>query len=259
MEYSVVIGVDRKTIECLRLVYPTWAKNKPSLFKQPWHVIYDSSQVSIPDIQYVAPHLHDANFISWPPPGVQYIRDGLTKWTNPQRAKMLAGFVHAPALVVDTTYWLKLDLDVVAVGMDDWIDPLWFDDNPSVVAPKWSYTKPATQMVELDQWVEKYEPFLFRGTDPLNLIPAPGADTVPHARICSWCAFFSTEFTRLCSLYASQTLGHGQIPVDSQDGYLFYAAKRAGFNIRTIQPKKRGWKLCHSPAAVRNFTEALAE
>lgn len=256
-DFSVVIGVDRRTLDCLRLVLPTWQRQKPSLYARPWHIFYDSSQVNPDEIRAAAPIPTGADFVAWPPAGVAYVRDGLTKWANPQRAKMLAGFVHVPAMVVQTPYWLKIDLDVVAVGCDGWIDPDWFDGNPSIIAPSWGYTKPPDQMQKLDAWVEKYEPLFLRSTEPLNLIPTPGADTLPHSRICSWCAFFSTEFTKICSYYATQTLGLGQIPVDSQDGFHFYCAKRAGFSIRVIRPKKHGWHLCSSPAKVRDFVESM--
>lgn len=258
MDYTVVIAVDRKTLECLRMVYPTWAANKPSLLDNPWCVIYDVGQVTQNEIISAAPGLSEKDFVGWPPRGVEYKRDGLTKWANPQRAKMLAGFVHVPPLVVSTPYWLKLDLDVAATGMDDWIDSEWFDGNPSIIAPSWSYTKPKDQMLKMDEWASRYAPHFLKGTSPLNLIPNPDSDKVCHPRICSWCAFFSTEFSRLCSMYANQTVGYGQIPIDSQDGYLFYCAKRGGFAIRVFKPKQRGWKLCHSPAAVRDFVNGVA-
>lgn len=254
IDYTVVLGIDRKTIEQFRLVWPTWVLHKPSLLSRKFLIFHNG--VSVAEIDEI---VRGANLkyrsIEWSPAGIEYSRDGLTKWTNPQRAKMLAGFVHVPAMFVDTSYWLKLDLDVVATGMDDWVDPVWFVDNPSIIAPSWGYTKPPRQMLELDEWVSQHSPVLFQGTEPLNLVPEEGSDKVVHPRICSWCAFFSLEFSKVCALMASNTCGTGQIPIDSQDGFHFYCAKRIGFSIRTAHMKKRGWKLRHSLQSVASFVK----
>jgi hypothetical protein len=244
MNYTLVLGVDKKTLEFLKIVLPTWAKHKPSLFWQPWIIFYngvEEAQIkAVLDVVGVK-QAADPRFIAWPKKGVTYERDHLDKWTNPQRAKMLAGFAYVAADHCLTPYWLKLDLDAVATGRDDWVDPGWFDGNPSIIAPGWPYTKPADQMQKLDAWVVQANPGLFLGTEPLNLKPSQGSDKVIHERICSWCAFFSTEFTRVCVRAARYHCGEGQLPVDSQDGFMWYCAKRAHFTIRSVRMKRFGW------------------
>lgn len=252
MDYTVVLGVDRHTIELFRLVFPTWVKYKTSLFDQPWLIFYDGiDQREIENIIKDDFDHDDVQFVKWPPLGIEYPRDNLTKWTSSQRAKMLAGFVHVPASHVKTPYWLKLDLDVVATGMSDWVQDNWFDGNPSIIAPGWSYSKPPDCMLKLDRWADRSQPQFLHDTEPLNLIPNEGSDKVCHSRICSWCAFFSTEFTKLISRAASNSCGWCQLPIDSQDGVMWYCAYRGGFTIRTFQPKKFGWKLRHSLGTVR--------
>ena len=250
MNYSVVLGIDTKTIEYLRVVAPTWRKHKPQLFQQPFVVFYDG--VSPADIIATMGAVDNAVYIQWPlAESAEYTRSNATKWDNPQRAKMLAGFVHIPAMYVNTPYWLKLDVDAVAVGMSDWLDPGWFDGNPSIIAPGWNYTKPANQMLQLDSWASASDVSFFKGTQPLNLCPEPGSELVRHSRIVSWCAFFSTEFTRLCAREASRTCGIGHIPVDSQDGFHFYCAQRGGFTIRRVAMKKHGWQIRSSMTSVQ--------
>lgn len=257
MEYTVVLGIDKKTLESLKVVWPTWKKHKPSLLDNRFVIFHNYATES--EIRDVVGSI-DVKFVHWPPHGVSYPRDGLTKWSNPQRAKMLAGFVHVPAEHVETPYWLKLDVDVVATSKDNWVQSEWFDYNPSIIAPAWSYSKPANQMLLLDEWVAKHRPSIFNGTPPLDIRPVPGSDLVSHPRVCSWCAFFATEFTKVCSFAAQTTIGHGQLPVDSQDGFMFYVARRAGFSIHTVAMKKYGWCVRGNLGAVHETAaKVLAE
>lgn len=255
-DFTVVLGVDTKTIESFNLVVPTWREHKPSLFLRPWVVFYDGlTKYDVVNLMISIGKEHTSTVVAWPPNGVVYPRDNLTKWTKSQRAKMLAGFVYMPRYVY-TPYWLKLDLDVIAASWDDWVDPDWFDGNLAIIAPSWSYSKPSDCMLKMDAWVKKYPDIihvdgLFANTTPLNLKPEPGSDKVIHPRICSWCAFFNTAFTRRCLRAAHDSLGLGQIPIDSQDGFHFYCATRAGYPIRTVQMKRRGWKLCPNLKAVK--------
>ena len=238
MEFTTVLGIDKKTIEYLRVSWPTWAKHKPSLLERPFVIFYDG--VDPLEIDRIV-KLPRCKLVEWPPYGVSYPRSGNDKWSNPQRAKMLAGFVHVPHRHISTPYWFKIDVDSLATGMDDWVQPSWFDGNPSVIASCWNYTKPAHQMLFLDNWVARMRPSIFENTEPLRLVPNPGSDLVRHKRIASWCAFFNTEFSRLASQVAEQHCGRGQIPVDSQDGYHYYLAERCGFTIRYVSMKKFGW------------------
>jgi hypothetical protein len=177
----------------------------------------------------------DVTYYHWPMGGATYEADkSIGKFGDAQRYKMLAGFVFVPSMFVQTKYWLKLDLDVVATGVDDWIDPDWFEEAPAIVAHPWGYTKPANQMIQLDEWARgKF------ASNELQLRPSKGSNKIRHKRIISWCGFFHTKFTRIAADYAS--CGPYKLPVPSQDGYLWYCAKRLGLSIVRTNMKSRGW------------------
>jgi hypothetical protein len=157
---------------------------------------------------------------------------------------MLAGFVHVPPAFVKTPYWLKVDLDSVAIENDDWINEDWFKDEPAIISHGWSFTKPANQMIILDEWVANNKNHLEKLNQyaPLDLYPKPGSERVGHKRIISWCSFWKTSFCKWASWMAGTTCGIGGLPVPSQDGYLWYCAKRAGLGIVRTNMKNLGWE-----------------
>lgn len=246
MDFTTVIGLDASRIEQFRLTWPNWIKHKPSLANNKLIVFYDKDQVEPEDIKEIVGREIRLDRVAWPPIHTDYEGDGKTKWTNPQRNKMLTGFVYIASRVT-TKYWLKLDTDVIATGHDNWVDPKWFVDSPAIIAPGWSYTKPADQMQKLDDWVAEsqisfpHEFRCFNSTDALGLIPEKGSNKVIHNRICSWCAFFSTTFSKMCLELARSSCGPFKMPVPSQDGYMWYVAKRLGLLIRPVQMKRHGW------------------
>jgi hypothetical protein len=215
-------------------------------------VFFDSQEVKESDVKAVIKR--EAALVPWPPDGVKYVGDPKDKWTNPQRAKMLAGFVHVTAMVVSTDYWLKLDTDVVATGEPDWVKGSWFDDAPAIVCHRWGFTRPPDQMLRLDMWVQENQAKvgLLTRKPPLQLIPEPGADRLRHGRIISWCGFFCTAMTKYASQAATAVCGQGQMPVPSQDGYIWYVAKRLGLTIHTPNMKKLGWQHWSSNRAIED-------
>lgn len=264
-DFTLVVGVDRKHLEQLRIVWPTWRKHKPSLLNRPMVIFADWDEVprSMACAAIDHPRLR---VCSWPQEsGLEFRRfakdDENLKWTHPQRYKMLAGFVHIAAKFVNTKYWMKLDTDVVATGRDDWIDKDWFVESPAIVSHPWGYTKPANQMLELDEWVKanKKQMGFLASKSPLNITPDEDGQRASHKRIISWCSFYSTEFTRWASQLCEGTCGKGQLPVPSQDGVLFYLAKRAEMGIVTPNMKKLGWQHWSTMTNVRKHAqEAMA-
>lgn len=262
MEYTLVLGVDESHLEQLKLVWSTWKRHKPTITDSPIVVFYDRNMSKrgfdfLLDILGPDECTGDFKYVEWPPKGVVHKGIEGSKWYNPQRYRMLSGFVHVPPAYVKTPYWLKLDLDVIATGMPDWIDEQWFEGNPSIISHSWSYTKPAEQMLVMDNWIEENKDQLpaWSHQSPLNLAPKNGSSLVRHKRIISWCAFFSTEFTKLCSQAAERCCGEGQLPVPSQDGYMWYMAERAGFKIKRVNMKSRGWEHRSSTKNVRQSVE----
>lgn len=243
-EFTVVVGVDRKHLRQLYSVMQTWKKHKPSLWKRPWIVFYDRLQLTSQTVKSLVGRRDELSIIPWPAVDVEHRRTDETRFGHPQRYKMLAGFVHVPAMVAATPYWLKLDTDVVAVGDDDWIDPNWFAKQPAIVAHRWSFTKPADQMLVLDEWVQQYKRHvpLLSNNPPLCLTPQAGSERLGHNRIISWCGFFSTAITRFASNVAETFCGEGQLPVASQDGYLWYISKRLQHEVVRTNMKQAGWE-----------------
>ena len=256
MDYTLVLGVDANHLEKLKLVWPTWVQHKPSLLQQHLVVFYDPDGLDKKDVSDAIIEHPDVRFVAWGVPPYapsNYFDLGVDdKWHNPQRYKMLAGFVHVPASYVTTRYWLKLDLDVVATGNDDWVDESWFDGDPAIVAHRWGYTKPPNQMQLLDAWHQKVSCIF----DPLNLVPKEGSSTLSHKRIISWCGFFNTEFTELCAALASKYCGVRKLPVPSQDGYLWYMAAARGKKIVRCNMKARGWRHLSN---LKNIKDAVLE
>ncbi len=249
--FTIVCGVDEKHLRQLAWVWPTWKYSKPSLLQHPMIVFYDPVEVEREEITQVVDH-PNLSTIPWPPSGVSYGRTVEGKFGNPQRYKMLAGFVFVPARYVQTKYWLKLDTDTVATGQDDWIDEKWFENDPAIVAQPWSFTKPPDQMMVLDEWANKLSAFFHH--PPLNLVPEEGASRIGHKRIISWCGFFNTEFSRTCI----SLLGNDyQLPVPSQDGFHFYIAKRLGEKIVRKSMKSRGWEHWGTEFNVRQAVERV--
>jgi hypothetical protein len=196
--------------------------------------------------------------VGWPEVDEFDYGQGQDKWTCPQRSKMLAGFVHVPAVYAATRWWLKIDTDTVATGFDDWIDKRWFENDPVIVAQGWGFTKPPEQMLKLDAWVEANAGRLSEELEqhpPLKMVPKPGEDKLRHKRIISWCGFFDVNFTGFASDLASASCGWGKLPVPSQDGYLWYLAKRLGLGINRIDAKNRGWQHWNTMFNIRQAAE----
>jgi len=264
-DYTVVLGVDRKHLAQLNLVLPTWKKHKPDLFKHKFVIFYDREQVTHHEVwdvldSHLSFYTTKISLVPWSEVGVVYPGDPSNKWTCPQRYKMLAGFVYVPAWYVNTRYWLKLDLDTVATRHDGgWVDQEWFEGNPAIISHPWGFTKPADQMIQLDRWAEEHSVFDDEVSPPLNLKPKDGWSRLRHKRIISWCAFFNTEFTKVCAAHAIATCDKGMLPVRSQDGYHWYMAKRMGHSVICTNMKNLGWKHCSSTSSVRKEVEKSLE
>jgi len=250
--HTLVLGCDKKHLEQLTYTWPTWVRHKPSIFKQPVIVFYDQNEVIHREVQTVVGN--HAQIVPFPVNGIDFFfpYDG-TRFTVSQRCRMLSGFVYVAGEHVKTSYWLKLDTDVVATGQDDWIDPEWFKSKPAIISHPWTFTKPPNQMILLDEWVKGRKGF--ENTKPLNLIPKPDSDRLGHKRIISWCGFFHTEFTRMCVQYAKQNDGRFHMPCPSQDGYMWWAAARLQWSIERINMKRCGWQQWNCMSNIKKHAE----
>ncbi len=252
-EFTLVVGVDARHLRQLSWTWPTWKRHKPGLLDVPMLAFHDRS-VTCQEIRAVVDHPNLAT-MPWPPVRVEVDwGSGGDKWTDPQRVKMLTGFVYCPCFV-QTPWWLKLDTDVVATGQPDWIDPAWFSDpTTAIVSAPWSFTKPADQMARLDAWAERGRVLFPR--PPLGLTSEPGADRLRHRRIISWCGFFRRELNAMAWNWSRLTCPAWRMPVPSQDGLLWYVARRMNWGIVRPNMKRLGWQHWSTE---RNVMEKSAE
>jgi len=259
MKFTTVLGVDGHHLKQLALTWPTWIRHKPMLLDHPLLVFFDREQVSPNDIREVIEH-DDWLCVPWPVKGVKYEGDPGDKWTDPQRCKMLSGFIHVASSFVETEYWLKIDTDVVATGCNDWMDESWFLNNPAIISHKWTFTKPANQMELLDHWVWNNENNLpeLRVRAPLQLHPKEGSDRLGHRRIISFAGLFNTGFTEQVAKMCNDTCGPFKMPVPSQDGLMWYCATRLGWGIERVSMKSLGFQQWHNYRNIeRNAKEAM--
>ena len=239
-DYTLICGVDKKHLQQLKLVWPTWKRHKPSLLNHPMLIFFDRFDLQSKKVFEAVDH-PNLTCVPWPFQDNPYPCLSNDKFGTSQRYKMLAGFVHIPAIHVNTPYWLKLDVDTVATENDDWIQKEWFKDDPAIIAQPWGFTKPPDQMLKLDEWASECD-YLMYNSKPLNLKPEEDKDKVCHKRIISWCGFFDTKFTIQCASIAKTTCGQGMLPVPSQDGFMWYLAKRLKYPIQRISMKSKGWE-----------------
>lgn len=240
-KFTVVLALDEKTIEQLRISIWTWYLNSPILWEQPWLISYDHSQISATDISEV---------FNIPTPCRPNFGVKLRKWDDNdhyqnQREKQLTSFVYA-AECVETDWWLKLDTDCIAKkDCGDWIDSEWFEPDETGeynawIASPWHYTKgPHMQM--MDKWAAKH-PIWDDRFPPLDIPHAEGQKRFPHPRMASWISFYNTEWTQTVS-YILRSLHDGQplSPIPSQDGLHFYWGERSKLRTCKVKFKKRGW------------------
>ena len=246
-DFTLVVGVDARHLRQLELVWRTWKRHKPSLLQNQMIVFHETTSTSVEEVRAIVDH-PCLQVVPWPMEGVDWNREGGEqgdKFSDPHRAMMLSGFVYVPAAFVKTPYWLKLDTDVVATGIDDWVDSDWFRSGPAIISHCWSYTKPANQMILMDRWVSKNQdrmPPEIGCSRPLELVPKAGWSRVNHKRIISWCGFFDTAWTKQMAILARQDDGVYKLPVPSQDGYLWYMATRCGRNVVRPNMKRQGFQ-----------------
>lgn len=259
-DFTTVVGVDESHLRQLACSWPTWKRFKPSLLERPMLIFCDWRQLKLEDVLAVVDH-PKLQIVAWPPcENIEYEGTPGDKWSDPQRYRMLAGFVHVPAILVQTRYWLKIDTDVIATGNDDWIKPEWFNGWPAIVSHPWSFSRPADQMLKLDRWAEAHNVVQHFNTPPLDLIPKEGSERVGHKRIISFVGFFSTQFSRWCANWAGLTAGPLKLPVCSQDSFHWYMAKRRPYGIvRANMKGPSGWEQhCTSHVVERRAKEVLS-
>jgi len=252
-EFTVVLALDAKTIEQLKVSIWTWYLNSPILWEMPWLISYDFGQISEQDIADLFV-MRNTDGMERPWGGVR-----LRPWQENesyanQREKMLTSFVFA-AERVETDWWIKIDTDAICMAKQDWIDPVWFraiggppepyDHAKNTarynawISNPWPYTKPANQMEKLDDWADEHK---YPPGNRLNIPYDVGARRCGHPRMASWLSFYNTAWTAeiACELRTIYN-GEPRMPVPSQDGFHFFMGERMRMRTQKVRFKKLGW------------------
>ena len=258
-DVTVVVGVDKRTIQQLLISYRTWQKHRPEMWRMPWLVFYDWSQpngLHGDDVRHVIRHqlgLRNAHILRWPNP----LNSDYPLYAN-QREKMLSGFVWVPPRHIETRWFVKIDTDVIALRpmpMHDWLKAEWLaaynkeGDHYCWIGSPWGYTKPAHQPYDFDNWADTVSGL--KDFPRLNIPWDSHCKRCPHPRMCSWLFFCNTDWSRMALQYVKQSCGYGRIPVPSQDGYHFLVAERRGDKYLRYKMKKLGWTNISNIAKLR--------
>lgn len=242
-DFTVVVGLDKRTLEQWSVSLPTVAALRPELLERPWTIFYDFAQISANDVLRLAeahgldssPHLR---FVPWPTERVE------AEYAS-QRAKMLAGFVHVPGLNVSTPWWMKLDTDVIASPTErPWVEAEWFADDVVLVASPWGYGKAKGDSRTIEQWclsLESWGDIVWPTTQRLGLEKDIRGSKLVRPRFWSPVSYYRRDWTKRISELCVSCYGIGGMPVPSQDTVHWYAAERTGAKYLTVNMKRHGW------------------
>jgi hypothetical protein len=247
-DFTILVAVDAEHLPELAHSYPTWMHFKPELRQRPLVVVCDDE-----DCRTSMDAWEDR--LGWLPSSAKFVpasdclpwRPGCQPPDVTQREKMLTTLVVA-SFEIDTPYYLKLDTDCIAWGMEDWIDHNWFrDPAPAVISSPWGYTKPASMINDFNRWADQY-----RRHFPLVLDYQNRGSIAKHRRIISYAMFGRTDFTRKMAEFAG-----GRLPCPSQDTFLGACAHRSGERIQFVKMADYGWR--HVGGGGRRLARAAKE
>ena len=231
VDLSVVIGIDRKTLEQANVSIPTWRKNRPDMWFMPWVVFYDPFQLLEREVdQFIMRQNLPAVVVPWE-------NDYET-----QREKMLSGFVHVPPRTVETQWWMKVDTDALAFPHDNWLEESWFEPDADgveaeYIASSWGYTKAKGGGGDITEWANNLERWGDQFETPrLGLEKYIDGQRINYKRMCSWVSYYNTEASKHLLEHCEDKL-----PVPSQDTLVWYYTARRGGRCIHAGMKRRGW------------------
>lgn len=250
VDLTVVVGLDAVTLRQWEVSLPTLRVHRPQLWEKPWLIFFDDN-VNAHSILSVL----DTN-------GLEQIDKRLCVWGTDadypsQRAKMLSGFVHIPAMYVETPWWMKIDTDAIALNSNKWWKDEWFDDGSCCgsntenawIASSWSYTKVKGEEATAHDWARRLEEFgdaMFPEFPRLGLEQCVNAagNKINRKRMCSWVSYYHIDFTLMVADICARHCGADRIPVPSQDTVHWYVAERMGLRRQLRNMKREGWTNC---------------
>jgi len=237
---TLVVGVDKKYFRQLAVTFPFWLKMWPKLREVPWVFFYDGVnpelKSAIEQVIESQKHYADTKVQAWLPPDRDQYED--------QRDRMLTAWTLLPPLLVDTPYWLKLDVDAYPVRQIAGSFPVkrWFEAEPAIVGHAWGYTKTRGKRKEwfdiFDAWADNTT--LMHADNPLNM-QFGESKRYSHKRIASFIAFFNTAWTKQVASECLARSDDWTIPIPSQDTFLWACAARMKKPIVRVRMKRSGW------------------
>jgi hypothetical protein len=158
---------------------------------------------------------------------------------------MLSGHVYI-SRAIQTEWFLKIDVDAIALERTNWPNPDWFDDDTVLVGPGWGYWRSKGSKYSLTEWCEILEQFGDKhfGTPRQEWVERIGSWDHPKGpklrdrrRWVSWLAFQRTSWVREMAKLYEQDYGNGMLPVPSHDTSLWAAAVRSNAKVNVVQVK----------------------
>ena len=264
-DYTVVVGIDAKTLPYFLCNVRTWRHFHPGLFTRPWAILYDGDRVTgVDDLSAVRDALEGSNvsFFEW--------RGSLAGYQT-QREKMLSGHVYV-ARRVRTEWFVKIDCDAIATEPVNWPRPEWFERDtkgrePVLVGPSWGYTRAKSGGGDLIAWCERMEQFgdtYFR-TERANWVDLigdwdhPKGPKMKQTRWVSWLGWQRADWVREMADLFERDCGPGKLPIPSHDSSLWLAAQRAGEYVVFGRQQKQGWTNRVQLSSCRNLVDEVLQ
>lgn len=166
---------------------------------------------------------------------------------------MLSALVYGTAEHVKTPWYIKIDTDTLCLKAENRWHENWFvEKDPFVfVTASWSYSKGIERWNRLKAWAATV-PF-FADRPEVEGAENPFKDHVRHSRIISFFFWGRTEFAREVAAIAPGPL----LPIDSQDTFMWYCARRLGRKYAAVRIKKYG--LHHGARGMEKRVRAIME
>ena len=250
-DITVTIAIDRNTAKQLLVSWPTWQKYRPEIWNWPWVIAFDWQPphgLLASDVQKIADIMGIKRGVICKWPRTEIGSDQPVATFETQRAKMVTSFLWSPAYYVSTEYWLKIDVDAIALGNKPWPLPEWFEPDEQgrknvLIANPWAYTKAKGGGGSISEWAEELECFgdAVCERSRLGLIDHISGSKIKMPRIASWLSFYRTDWSRSLAGDLGEYVGDCRSVVPSQDTVAWYYAERRGDRYLRANMKRRSW------------------
>lgn len=223
---TLLLCIDNDHIEELKFAYQTWSKYKPELVDMPKFLIYD---------KVIENRLNELKFLNRTFTLYPFMN---VKFYSCQRDAMLTSFFEGIANLF-TKYYIKIDTDCYAVNDDkNWIRELKDREQNVFISNPWGYTKIPERILRLEDWGDRTS--YLQNYPRLNYIIPPNATLVSHPRIISWFFYGTTKWTNEMSS-ACKIENRYELPVASQDTFMWYCAERSKSKYKRTRFKRYGF------------------